>query len=197
VEIEGGDHLPWGDAARRILQEIQEFLTGTSPAADPDRILATIVLTDICGSTEQAARVGDRAWSELLDRYEDMVRRQVVRLNGTPIKFTGDGTLATFDGPARAVRYASAVIEQARRLDLRVRAGVHTGECELRGDDLGGIAVHIASRIADLASPEEVLVSSTVKDLVTGSGLQFDDRGMHALKGVPDEWRLLSFSGTS
>ncbi|HEX2089972.1 MAG TPA: adenylate/guanylate cyclase domain-containing protein [Actinomycetota bacterium] len=197
VEIEGGDHLPWGDDARRILQETQEFLTGTSPAAEPDRILATIVLTDICGSTEQAARVGDRAWSELLDRYEDMVRRQVARFNGTSIKFTGDGTLATFDGPARAVRCASALVEQARKLELRVRAGVHTGECEVRGNDIGGIAVHIASRIADLALPEEVLVSSTVKDLVTGSGLQFNDRGMHALKGVPDEWRLLLFSGTS
>jgi pimeloyl-ACP methyl ester carboxylesterase len=197
VEIEGGDHLPWNDDARRILQETQEFLTGTSPAAEPDRILATIVLTDICGSTEQAARVGDRAWRALLDRYEDMVRRQVMRFNGTPIKFTGDGALATFDGPARAVRCASALVEQARKLELRVRAGVHTGECEVRGNDIGGIAVHIASRIADLASPEEVLVSSTVKDLVTGSGLQFNDRGMHALKGVPDEWRLLSFSGLS
>ena len=190
VELPGRDHLPWVGDSDAIIDEIQEFLTGVRGSPDADRILATVLFTDIVQSTQRAAELGDQRWRRVLDSHYALVRRALTRFRGREVKTTGDGFLASFDGPARAVRCAGAIIEGARQLDLEVRAGIHTGECEVRGDDLGGIAVHIGARVVALAGPGEVLVSSTVKDLVAGSGLEFEDRGRHALKGVPDEWRL-------
>ncbi|MBA2327568.1 MAG: alpha/beta fold hydrolase [Actinobacteria bacterium] len=175
-----------------LLGVMQEFLTGHRAEPDVDRVLKTVLFTDIVGSTERAAEVGDRKWKELLDQHDAAMREELERFRGDEIKTTGDGFLAAFDGPARAVRCAQAVGEEARRLGLAVRAGVHTGECELRGDDLAGIAVHIGARVASLAGPGEVFVTSTVRDLVAGSGIEFADRGRHELKGVPGEWQLLA-----
>ncbi len=192
VELAGDDHLPWLGEQGPFLDELQEFLTGVRPAPEYDRVLATVMFTDIVGSTEVAARLGDRAWSDLLGRHHDIARTEITRFRGREINTTGDGFLATFDGPARAVRCAGAMRDAVRPLGIAIRAGVHTGEIELDGDDVGGIAVHICARVAAAAAAGETLVSSTVKDLVSGAGLSFSDRGAHELKGVPGEWRLFS-----
>jgi pimeloyl-ACP methyl ester carboxylesterase len=192
VEVEGDDHVPYlGDPAP-ILDEIEEFLTGARPAPEVDRVLATVLFSDIVGSTELAARLGDRRWREVLLQYQELARHDIETLRGREIDTAGDGIFAAFDGPARAVHCASAIVGHSARLDLQIRAGVHTGECELVGGKLGGIAVHIGARIAALAEPGEILTSSTVKDLVAGSGIRFRDRGMHKLKGVYEEWRIYS-----
>ena len=192
VELPGDDHLPWVGDRDQIADLIEEFLTGTRHVVEPDRVLATVMFTDIVSSTEHAARLGDRRWRELLDEHDRVVRSQLGRARGRFIKHTGDGFLATFDGPARAARCAVAITQAVRPLGLEVRAGVHTGEVELMGDDIGGIAVHTGARVAAEAGPGEVLVSGTVKDLVAGSGIAFEDRGTHTLKGVPGEWRLFA-----
>ncbi len=192
VELPGMDHIWFVGDADAILNEVQEFLTGVRPAPEPDRVLATVLFTDIVGSTERAAELGDRRWHDLLDSYYGLARRELDRFRGREIKTTGDGFLATFDGPARGIRCACAVGEAVGQLGIAMRAGLHTGECEVMGEDVGGIAVHIGARVAAEANAGEVLVSSTVKDLVAGSGLHFEDRGAHALKGVPEEWRLFA-----
>jgi class 3 adenylate cyclase len=195
VELDGIDHAPWVGDVNSITGEVEEFLTGMRHAHEPDRVLATVLFTDIVGSTQRAAELGDRAWRELLERHDEIARAAIARFRGQEVKHTGDGFLATFDGPARAVRCALGIGEEVRALGIEIRSGVHTGECELRGEDLGGIAVHVGARIGALAGPSEVLVSSTVKDLVVGSGIAFQDRGMHALKGVPSKWRLFAAAG--
>jgi pimeloyl-ACP methyl ester carboxylesterase len=192
IELPGADHLPWFSDRDAILAEIELFLTGSRPAPEADRMLTTVLFTDIVGATEAAAAFGDRRWHDLLDSHHAAVRRELDRFRGREINTAGDAFLAIFDGPARAVRCASAISDAVQALGLSIRAGVHTGECEVMGGSLGGIAVHIGSRIAALAQAGEVLVSSTVKDLVAGSGLRFFDRGAQVLKGVPDEWRLFS-----
>jgi class 3 adenylate cyclase len=189
VELPGEDHLPWIDGDD-IVDEIQEFLTGVREPATPDRILATVLFTDIVGSTDRAGELGDRRWRDLLERHNEVVRRDLARFRGVEIDTAGDGFFATFDGPARAIRCASSIVESVRSVGLDVRSGLHTGECELSGTSVRGIAVHTGARVAALASPGEVLVSSTVKDLVAGSGIEFTDRGVHELKGIPGEWRL-------
>jgi class 3 adenylate cyclase len=173
-----------------ILDEISEFFTGRRTVREPDRVLATVLFTDIVDSTRQAAELGDSAWRRLLERHDELVRRELGRWQGREVKTIGDGFLATFDGPARAVRCAKAIAQDVAALGIHVRAGLHTGECEVRGDDVVGLAVHIGARVEALAGQDEVLVSSTVKDLVVGSGIEFSDRGAHELKGVPGEWRL-------
>ena len=190
VELSGDDHIPFLGDADRIVDEIEEFLTGSRPAPTRDRVLATVMFTDIVGSTELAASIGDRRWREILEEQRAMVRTQLASFDGTELDTAGDGFLARFDGPARAIVCARAIVERVRPLGIEIRAGVHTGECEVVERGLAGIAVHIASRIAALAGPSEVLASSTVRDLVAGSGIAFADRGTRALKGVPDEWRL-------
>jgi class 3 adenylate cyclase len=192
VDLPGADHLPWAGDQDVLLDEVEEFLTGTRPAAEPDRVLATVLFTDIVASTERAAELGDRRWRDLLFSHHAIVRRELERFRGRQVKTVGDGVLATFDGPARAVRCACAIRDGVRGLGLSLRAGLHTGECELIGDDVGGIAVHIGARVAATARSGEVLVSSTVKDLVVGSGIAFADRGSHRLKGVPGSWRLFA-----
>lgn len=191
LEVPGSDHPPmFGDNANEIADAIQEFLTGSRAPVEVDRVLATVLFTDIVGSTEKAAALGDRRWRDLLDRHHAMIRSNLTRFRGREVKTTGDGILATFDGPARGVRCACSIVDEIRPLGIEVRAGLHTGECEMMGEDVGGIAVHIGARIASLAGASEVLVSSTVKDLVAGSGLRFADRGSRSLKGVPGEWRI-------
>ena len=190
VEIPGEDHGLWYQNPQMAAGEIQEFLTGARYEPEPKRVLATVVFTDIVDSTHTAAELGDMRWHELLDRHGVTVRKALERFGGREVKTTGDGFLATFDGPARAVRCARAILDSSEGQGIRVRAGLHTGECEMIGDDIGGIAVHIAARVSGLARPSEVLVSRTVKDLVAGSGLEFDERGAHELKGVPDSWEL-------
>jgi class 3 adenylate cyclase len=175
-----------------VLDEIQEFLTGIRPGPEPDRVLATVLFTDIVGSTSRATELGDRRWRDLLASHDATVRRELDRFHGRAVKTVGDGFLATFDGPARAIRCACAIRDGLGGLGLQVRAGLHTGECELIGDDIGGIAVHIGARVAALAGPGEVLVSRTVKDLVAGSAIQFEDRGTQSLKGVQEPWRLFA-----
>ncbi len=193
IELPGKDHPPWiGDNADEISDAIEEFLTGARPPVTVDRVLATVLFTDIVGSTEKAAALGDRRWRDLLDTHHATIRRNLARFRGREIKTTGDGILATFDGPARGVRCACAIAEEIRPLGIDVRGGLHTGECEMIGDDVGGIVVHIGARVAALAGAGEVLVSSTVKDLVAGSGLRFGDRGSQSLKGVPGEWRIFA-----
>lgn len=192
IELSGIDHVPWGCDADHIVDEIEEFLTGVRRGPEPDRVLATVLFTDIVGSTETAASLGDRRWRHLLDDHNVLVRRELARHRGREIATAGDGFLAIFDGPARAVRCACAITEGVRALGIEVRAGVHTGECTLSGDDVGGLSVHIGARVAALAEPGEVLVSGTVKDLVAGSGLCFRDCGSATLKGVPGEWRLFA-----
>jgi class 3 adenylate cyclase len=193
IELPGKDHPPWtGDNADEISDAIEEFLTGARPPVTVDRVLATVLFTDIVGSTEKAAALGDRRWRDLLDTHHATIRRNLARFRGHEIKTTGDGILATFDGPARGVRCACAIAEEIRPLGIDVRDGLHTGECEMIGDDVGGIAVHIGARVAALAGAGEVLVSSTVKDLVAGSGPRFGDRGSQSLKGVPGEWRIFA-----
>ena len=190
VELPGGDTMPFVGDADDLLTEIEEFLTGARPIHEVDRILATVLFTDIVGSTELAARIGDRRWRSLLDAHDAVVRRQVELFRGRLIRSTGDGMLATFDGPARAIHCAQALRDGLRGLGIEVRAGLHIGELELRDGDIGGIAVHIGARIAAMAGSGEVLVSRTVKDLVVGSGIEFADRGVHPLKGVPEEWQI-------
>lgn len=190
VELPGIDHLPWLGKADEVIDEVEEFLTGVRHGPEPDRVLTTILFTDIVGSTEIAARQGDRQWREIVERYYALVRRQLERFRGQEVDTAGDGLLAAFDGPARAIRCARAIVEAVTALGLQIRAGLHTGECELVSGRLMGIAVHIASRVAAAAGPAEVVVSSTVKDLVVGAGFNFRDRGAHSLKGVPGEWRL-------
>jgi class 3 adenylate cyclase len=190
VELSGDDHWLSAGDTDVLADEIEEFLTGTRPAPEPDRVLATVLFTDIVGSTERAVELGDRRWRELLGSHDAAVRRELERFRGREVDTAGDGFLATFDGPARAVRCALSIGEAVRQLGIEVRAGVHTGECELDGPKIRGIAVHTGARIASLAAPGEVLVSQTVKDLVSGSGLEFEDRGVHELKGVPGEWRV-------
>ena len=193
VELPGADHFPWAGDQGAILDEVEEFLTGVRPMHEPDRVLATVLFTDIVSSTEQAAVAGDRRWREILDEHNTFVARELVRFRGRKVHSIGlgDGVLATFDGPARAVRCARAIVDGVREMGLEVRAGVHTGEVELISEgDVAGIAVHIGARVAALASADEVLVSRTVTDLVAGSGLTFAERGSHVLKGVPGEWQL-------
>ena len=193
VELPGDFHLSArpGDEDE-AMDLVEQFLTGTRGEHEIDRILATVLFTDIVGSTERASALGDYAWRDLLDRHDRLTRREIERFCGREIKTLGDGFLAAFDGPGRAVRCARAITEEARRIGIEVRCGLHSGECEVRDNDLAGIAVHIGARIGGLAKPGEVLVSNTVKDLVIGSGIQFHDRGKHTLKGIPEQWKLFS-----
>ena len=190
VEVPGIDHLPWAGDSEAVLGEIEEFLTGVRSAPEPDRVLATVMFTDIVASTERATELGDARWRELLSAHHAAVRRELTRFRGREVKTLGDGYLATFDGPARAIRCGHALAQAARSLGLEVRVGLHSGEVEVMDGDVGGIAVHIAARVGALANGGEVLVSSTVKDLVAGSGIRFEDRGTRRLKGLSDEWRL-------
>jgi pimeloyl-ACP methyl ester carboxylesterase len=193
IELSGIDHIYYvGENAGEIFDAIEEFLTGSRSPVPIDRVLATVLFTDIVGSTEKAAELGDKRWRNLLDDHHATIRRNLARFRGHEIKTTGDGFLATFDGPARGVRCAQAIADEIRPLGIEVRAGLHTGECEMIGDDVGGIAVHIGARVAALAGAGEVLVSSTVKDLVAGSGLRFGDRGVQSLKGIPGEWSIFA-----
>jgi class 3 adenylate cyclase len=194
VELPGDDHLPWVGDQDRLLDEAEEFLTGVRPAHDTDRMLATVLVTDLVDSTALVSRIGDRSFRTLLDGHYESVRKALARHRGTELNVTGDGFVATFDGPARAIRCAFAIRDEARRLGLAMRAGLHTGEVFVKAGDVGGIAVHIGARVAAQAGSCEVLVSSTVKDLVTGSGIAFTDRGAHTLKGVQGEWRLFAAS---
>jgi class 3 adenylate cyclase len=179
----------------RIADEIEEFLTGSRSEVEADRVLATVLFTDIVDSTKRAAELGDREWRVLLDRHDEAVRTQIGRFRGHEVKSLGDGFLATFDGPARAVRCAAAIAGTVQPLGLTVRSGLHTGEIELTHDDIGGIAVHTAARVVTMAGPGETLVSSTVRDLVAGSGLRFEDRGLHVLRGLPEEVHLYTVLG--
>ena len=191
IEYPGDDHLPWTqDDAERILDDIQEFVTGSRPIEQPDRVLATVMFADIVDSTQRAVAVGDRAWTRELQEFYDLARRELGRFRGREIDTAGDGYFATFDGPARAVRCAQSIASEMSQRGRVIRAGLHTGEVEVIGEKVGGIAVHIGARIASHAAPGEVVVSNTVKDLVAGSGLQFEDRGVRPLKGVPGEWHL-------
>lgn len=192
VELPGFDHLMWVGDSDAVLDEIESFLTGMRPARQTRRVLATLLFTDIVDSTRHLADLGDRNWQDILDAHDAIVRREIERFRGHIIKNTGDGFFATFDGPARAVRCACAIRDEVRRLGIEIRAGLHTGEVELRGDDLGGISVHIAARVLEKAGKNEVWVSRTVKDLVAGSGLQFSEQGVFSLKGVSEEWSLFS-----
>jgi len=192
VELPGQDHLPWVGDCDAVVEEAREFLTGVRVAAEPDRVLATVMFTDVVGSTERAASLGDRRWRDLLDAHDVVVRRQLDAFRGREVKTTGDGFLATFDGPARAIRSARAIRDAASDLGLDVRVGLHTGEIEVRDDDIGGVAVHIGQRVSSVAQPSEIMVSSTVKDLVAGSGIEFEERGERELKGVPGSWKLFA-----
>jgi class 3 adenylate cyclase len=192
VEIPG-EHMLFD--VDQFADEVESFLTGKRHAVTTDRVLATVLFSDIVGSTERAATLGDRRWRELLDDHDALIRRQVQSYRGSVVKTTGDGALATFDGPARAVSCGCEIRDRVGALGIDVRVGLHTGEVELRGDDIGGIAVHIGARVAALAGPREVLVSRTLTDLVAGSGIGFEDRGEHQLKGVPGSWRLFAVTG--
>jgi pimeloyl-ACP methyl ester carboxylesterase/class 3 adenylate cyclase len=192
AEFPGDFHFSGIGNDEDILDEIEEFLTGTRRQHEIDRVLKTILFTDIVESTERVVRIGDRRWHELLDAHRSTVRRELERFHGQEVKTTGDGFLATFDGPARAIHCAQAITDKVGADGLEVRAGLHSGECEMLGDDLAGVAVHIGARVSGLAGPREVLVTSTVRDLVTGSGIEFRDRGRHTLKGIPGEWQLLA-----
>jgi class 3 adenylate cyclase len=192
VELSGEDHFPWVGDQNAVLDEIEEFLTGVRRAPEPNRVLSTVLFTDIVGSTERAASGSDREWLDLLDQHHAIVRKELARFRGHEVKTAGDGFVATFDGPARAVRCACSIRDSVRGLGLEIRAGLHTGEIEVTGKDIGGIAVHIAARVGAGAEASEVLVSSTVKDLVAGSGINFVDRGARTLKGIPDQWRLFA-----
>ncbi|WP_036360231.1 adenylate/guanylate cyclase domain-containing protein [Mycobacterium asiaticum] len=190
VELPGRNLYHFVEPWRDSFQEVAKFLTGHRAEVADDRVLATVLFTDIVDSTRRAAEMGDRDWRALLDAHDAVVRSQLSRFRGREVNTTGDGFVAMFDGPQRAIRCAMAIRDAVRALGIEVRAGLHTGECEVRGDDIGGIAVHIGARVSALAGPNEVLVSSTLRDLVIGSGLEFEDRGAHRLKGVPGEWRL-------
>jgi class 3 adenylate cyclase len=190
--LTGDDHWPFAGRTDELLDETEEFLTGTQLMAVLDRVLVTVLFTDIVGSTEHVARLGDRVWRESLNRYDNSVQRQLERFRGRLVKTTGDGTLATFDGPARAIECAREITKAVREFGLEIRAGLHTGEIETRGQDVSGMAVHIAARVSALATAGEVLVSRTVTDLVAGSGIEFESHGEHQLKGVPGSWQLFS-----
>jgi class 3 adenylate cyclase len=192
VEIAGSENYVWAGDTATLVAEIQEFLTGVRPAPEPDRVLATVLFTDIVNSTGRAAELGDKRWRALLREHDDEARRAIDRFRGRAVKTTGDGVLATFDGPARAVRCAVAIRDAMAARGVELRAGLHAGEIELSGDDIAGIGVHIAARISALAESGEVIVSSTVRDLVVGSGIEFAARGTHRLKGVPGSWRLFA-----
>ena len=194
VELRSGDHMWWVSHQDEIISEIQEFLTGSRPAVDNDRFLATSLFTDIVGSTVRAAELGDHRWRELVERHHSVVRDELKRYRGVEQDTAGDGFYATFDGPARAVRCALAVRDRVRDLGIEIRAGAHTGECEQIAGKVGGLATVIGARIGGLAGPGEVLASSTVRDLTAGSGLHFEDRGIRQLKGVPGEWRVFAAS---
>jgi class 3 adenylate cyclase len=189
VELPGDDHIPVADPDQ-VIDEVEEFLTGHRAEREPDRMLATVMFTDIVDSTRRAAELGDKGWRQLLERHDQLMRRELERHRGREVKTIGDGFLATFDGPARGIRCATSAREAVRDLGIEIRAGLHTGEVEVMGDDIAGIAVNIGARVGAAAGPGEVLVSRTVTDLVAGSGIGFADRGVHALKGVPGEWRL-------
>jgi class 3 adenylate cyclase len=195
VELPGADYVVGIGDVDSVVDEVEEFLTGARAFVDTDRVLATVLFTDIVGSTERASVLGDRDWKELLERHDGLIRQKLGAFRGVEIHTTGDGFLATFDGPARAIRCARSIVDAVHQIDLQVRAGIHTGEIELMGDQVGGIAVHIGARVAALADADQVLVSGTVKDLVAGSGIAFEDRGSHTLKGVPGEWRLFAVAG--
>ena len=190
VELAGDEHLIWAGDVDGLVDEVEEFLTGSRPVHDADRVLATVLFTDLVGSTERAAELGDRRWRELLEQHNSIVRGELSRFRGREVDTAGDGFLATFDGPARAIRCASAIRDAVRTLRLEIRAGLHTGECELVEGKVGGIAVHTGARVVGAAAPGEILVSATVRDLVAGAGIEFADRGTHELRGVPGEWRL-------
>ena len=192
VEIPGTDHFWWTQNTDQILDEVEEFLTGARSVPEPDRVLASVLFTDIVDSTRRAAELGDSAWRLLLNQHDALAERQIERHGGRLVKTTGDGVLATFDGPARSVRCARAISNGAQALGMEIRAGVHTGEVERRGDDIAGIGVNIAARIEAMAQPGEVLVSRTVTDLVAGSDLEFENRGEHDLKGVPGRWQVFA-----
>jgi class 3 adenylate cyclase/pimeloyl-ACP methyl ester carboxylesterase len=192
VEVPGRNIYHFVEPWRASFQEIAEFLTGHQAEVADDRVLATVLFTDIVDSTRRAAEMGDRDWHALLDAHDAIVRSQLARYRGREVNTSGDGFLAMFDGPQRAIRCAMAIRDAVQALGIQVRAGLHTGECEVRGDDIGGIGVHIGARVSALAGPNDVLVSSTLRDLVIGSGLEFEDRGGHELKGVPGEWRLFA-----
>jgi class 3 adenylate cyclase len=192
VEFPGQDHLLHAADFEPIVEEIEEFITGTRSSRPSERVLATVLFTDIVGSTERAAELGDREWRRLLDRHDELTRDEIERHQGRAVKSTGDGFLAAFDGPGRAIHCAESVVDRVRGLEIEVRAGLHTGECEIRNGDMGGLAVHIGARVAARADAGEVLVSGTVKDLVVGSGIEFEDRGSAELKGVPGSWRLFA-----
>jgi class 3 adenylate cyclase len=192
VELPGTDNLIWAGNQEAIVSEIAAFVTGVRPTPEPNRVLATVLFTDIVGSTKLAAELGDARWRELLGEHDDLARRQIERFGGRAVKSVGDGVLATFDGPARAVRCAAGIRDDVAQLGIDIRAGLHTGEIEVQADDVAGLAVHIGARIAAFAGPREILVSSTVRDLVVGSGLEFDERGEHELRGVPGTWRVFS-----
>jgi class 3 adenylate cyclase len=192
VELPGSDHTPWVGDNDQLADEAEEFLTGSRPEIEPNRVLATVMFTDIVDSTKRASEVGDRRWQAIVEQHDQILRRELDKYRGREVKSLGDGFLATFDGPARAVRCATGIIEAVRSIDLQVRGGIHTGEIEIKGDDIAGIAVHIAARVAALAQGGQVLVSSTVRDLVAGSNLRFADQGARALKGIPEELRLYS-----
>jgi class 3 adenylate cyclase len=192
TELSGEDHFPWVGDQDTILDEIQEFLTGVRPTPEPDRELSTLLFTDIASSTELVTRLGDQAWQELLERHYAMVREELSRFRGHEVDTAGDGFFATFDGPARAVRCALSVVGDAKQLGIKIRAGLHTGEIQVTGPKISGIALHIGARVAATAKPGEVLVSSTVKDLVAGSNIRFADHGTHVLRGVSGEWHLFA-----
>lgn len=190
VELDGADWVPMAGDMDALLDEIEAFVTGTRPQVDPDRLLATVLFTDVVKSTDTAAALGDKRWRELLDRHDEISQREIVRHGGRLVESTGDGVFATFDGPARGIRAALAIRDAIARVGLAVRAGLHTGEIELRGDKVSGLAVHIGQRVSAIAQAGEVLVSRTLPDLVVGSGLEFEERGEHDLKGVPGRWQL-------
>ena len=192
VELPGADHLPWVGDQDGVLVEIEAFLTGERPAPEPDRVLATVLFTDIVGSTQRASKMGDARWRELRERHDAAIRHELGRHRGRELNTTGDGFVATFDGPARAIRGALAIRDAVRSLGLEIRAGLHTGEVHITGESIGGIALHIGARVAAAAGPGEILASSTVKDLVAGSGIEFEERGVRSLKGVPGEWGLFA-----
>jgi class 3 adenylate cyclase len=196
VELSGDDHMPWLGDSDAVVDQVEQFLTGTRHAADPDRVLATVLFTDIANSTERAAELGDGRWRALLENHNERVRSQLAAFSGREVKMLGDGVLATFDGPVRAIRCATAIRDATAEIGIDLRAGVHTGMCELIDSDITGMAVHICARVAARAAPGEVLVSGAVRDLVVGSGIEFADRGSHELKGVPGEWRLLAVADT-
>ncbi|MFL5781041.1 MAG: adenylate/guanylate cyclase domain-containing protein [Thermoleophilaceae bacterium] len=194
LELPGVDHLPWIGDSEAVASAVEEFVTGARRAPDPDRVLATVLFTDIVDSTARASSLGDRQWRSLLDAHDSLVRRELERHGGREAKHTGDGFLAVFDGPARAVDCACSIRDSVATVGVDVRAGLHAGECELAGDDVRGVAVHIGARVAGLAGPREVLASRTVRDLLFGSTVGFEPRGRHVLKGVPDEWELFAIS---